>query len=59
MGNVTVWVQNNWEAVLALVGGLHVILNVVGKLTKNSAIEGLDNMIMSLLGLLGKPQEKK
>lgn len=54
MGNIVAWVQGNWEAVLALLGGLHVILNVLGKLLKNDAIEGLDNTLLSLIGMLSK-----
>ena len=54
MGNIIAWVHANWEGVLAIMGGLHVILNVLGKLLNNSAIEGLDNTLMSVVNLLSK-----
>lgn len=53
------WFQNaaNLEMLAGLFGGIHVILNIIGKLTGNKAIEGLDNTIMSLLGVIGiKPK---
>ena len=60
MGNVATWLQTNWEYIAALAGGLHVILNVLGKITGNKAIEGLDNAIMSLLAAFGiKPGVKE
>ena len=52
MGIVT-WIKTNWELIAALAGGLHVILNVLGKVTNNKAIEGLDNTIMSFLSAFG------
>lgn len=54
MGNIITWIHTNWEGILAIMGGLHVILNVLGKVFKNTAIEGLDNLIMNLLNRFGK-----
>lgn len=47
------YLQSNWELIAAALGGLHVILNVIGKLTNNKAIQGLDNTFMSLLAAFG------
>ena len=53
MSGVITWFQANWEIVGAAAGALHVLLNVIGKLTGNKAIEGLDNAFMSLLNAFG------
>ena len=56
---IIAWFQNtaNLELLAALFGGVHVILNVIGKLTGNKSLEGLDNAIMSLLAIFGiKPK---
>ena len=50
---IATWLSANWEALGALAGALHVILNVLGKITGNKAIEGLDNTVMTLFGAFG------
>lgn len=45
------------KLLVELIGGVHVILNVIGKLTGNKYIEGLDNAIMTILATFGiKPK---
>lgn len=53
------WLQipANLEILAGIAGGLHVLLNVLGKLTGNKNIEGLDNTLMSLFAAFGiKPK---
>lgn len=53
MGGIVTYLQTNWELIAAAFGGLHVILNVIGKLTGNKSIQGLDNLFMSILAAFG------
>jgi uncharacterized membrane protein len=50
--NVINWIVANGVQLLAILGGVHVIIGTIGNLTGSKSVQGLDDVITNILNIL-------